>query len=35
MLALAKAEGYELSGEDLEAVSGGNAWEDVYEGYFG
>ena len=35
MLALAKAEGYELSVEDLEGVAGGNAWEDVYEGYLG
>jgi predicted ribosomally synthesized peptide with nif11-like leader len=29
MLALAKAEGYELTDEELEAVSGGGAWEHV------
>ena len=31
MLALAKAEGYELSDEDLEAVSGGNAWGEFID----
>ena len=29
LLALSKAEGYELSDEELEAVSGGGAWEHV------
>ena len=29
LLALAKAEGYELSDEELEAVAGGMSWEDV------
>ena len=33
MLALAKAEGYELSDEDLEAVSGGNAWDNIVQAY--
>ena len=27
LLELAKAEGYELSGEELEAVSGGDFWD--------
>ena len=31
MLALAKAECYELSDEDLEAVSGGNAWGEFID----
>jgi predicted ribosomally synthesized peptide with nif11-like leader len=29
LLALAKAEGYELTDEELGAVSGGGAWEHV------
>ena len=29
LLALAKAEGYELSDEELEALSGGGAWDTV------
>jgi len=29
MLALAKAEGYELSDEDMAQISGGLSWEDV------
>ena len=33
MLALAKEEGFELSDEDLEAVSGGNAWDEVVNEY--
>ncbi len=28
ILELAKEEGYELSDDELEAVSGGNAWDD-------
>jgi len=32
MLALAKAEGYELSDEDLEAVSGGIEWGEFIDG---
>ena len=31
LLALAAAEGYELSDAELEAVSGGNAWDTVEE----
>lgn len=31
MLALAKAEGYELSDEDLEAVSGGIEWGEFID----
>lgn len=33
MLALAKEEGFELSDEDLEAVSGGNAWDKAVDEY--
>ena len=33
MLALAKEEGFELSDEDLEAISGGNAWDEFAQGY--
>ena len=33
ILALAKEEGFELSDEDLEAVSGGNAWDEIVQGY--
>ena len=29
LLALAKAEGYELSDDELEAVSGGSAWDTI------
>ena len=29
LLALAKEEGYELSDEDLDAVNGGDSWEDM------
>ena len=29
LLALAKAEGYELSDEELEGVSGGGAWDTI------
>ncbi len=29
MLALAKKEGYELSDEELQAISGGMSWEDM------
>ena len=29
LLALAKAEGYELTDEELEAVSGGGAWDTI------
>ena len=32
VLALAKAEGYELADEELEAVSGGIEWGDVLDG---
>jgi bacteriocin-like protein len=32
ILALAKAEGYELSDEELEAVSGGIEWGDIVDG---
>ena len=32
LLALAKAEGYELADEELEAVSGGIEWGDVLDG---
>lgn len=31
LLGLAKAEGYELSDEDLEAISGGRKWGDPCE----
>ena len=31
LLALAKAEGYELSDEDLEEISGGRKWGDPCE----
>ena len=31
ILALAKEEGYELSEDELEAVSGGLDWEDITE----
>ena len=33
VLALAKAEGYELSAEELEAVSGGNIWGDIIDSF--
>ena len=33
ILALAKEEGFELSDEDLEAVSGGNAWDEFVAAY--
>ena len=29
MLALAKAEGYELTDDELQAISGGNAWDRI------
>ena len=33
ILALAKEEGYELSEDELEAVSGGLDWEDIMKCY--
>ena len=33
MLVLAKEEGFELSDEDLEAISGGNAWDEAVDTY--
>ena len=35
MLALAKAEGYEVSDDALEAISGGVSWRDIGEGLTG
>ena len=32
MLALAKVEGYEVSDDELEAISGGVSWRDIGEG---
>ena len=31
MIALAKAEGYELTEEQLEGSAGGNAWDTIEE----
>jgi predicted ribosomally synthesized peptide with nif11-like leader len=30
LLAIAAEEGYELSDAELDAVSGGNAWDDIW-----
>lgn len=35
VLALAKAEGYEVSDDELEAISGGVSWRDIGEGLTG
>ena len=29
--ALAKAEGYELSNEELKGIAGGNDWDEIWE----
>ena len=31
ILALAKETGYELSDEELSSISGGNAWDEIWE----